>query len=105
MIIYCRLMGLKYPKGAKTMKKTLSIELLRSLGYTQLVWDGCHKIYLIKSEDEVKEAILEGYDSEDIKPLEKLEITYWRSCSLRFISSWDLKTRFIDQFEKVSFEQ
>lgn len=56
-------------------------------------FDGCHKIYILRTEEE-KEALKMGYN---ILPIEKLKETYLNSCPLKFISSFDLTISFIPQ--------
>ena len=70
--------------------------------YTGFVFDGCHKIYLVKDEDipSVNELWGNGYEDEPIYLLKDLPRCYENSCSLRFISSWDLTKHFVKQFEE-----
>lgn len=56
--------------------------------YRYFLYDGCHKIYLIHRKD-FKEAFENGYDKDDIRPIEELPRAYRDSCPLRFISKWD----------------
>lgn len=49
------------------------------------VYDGCHKLYVIISEEERAEAKRIGYDTEI--PISELEQYYINSCPLRFIES------------------
>jgi hypothetical protein len=65
-------------------------------------YDGCHKIYLIASKDEEMDATSEDYD---IYPISKLQEKFEKSCSLRFISNWNLSKKDIaKQFEVVEFQ-
>ena len=57
-------------------------------------FDGCHKIYLINSDDEKQELIGYGYN---ILPINKLRKTYKNACPLKFISNADLKTTIVPQ--------
>lgn len=59
-------------------------------------YDGCHKIYIIQNESELKIAKSYGYRIYD---LDELEEKYNHSCSLKFIVSWDLSQSYIGQFE------
>ena len=63
-------------------------------------YDGCHKIYLCESGMDVAEAMKMGYD---ILPIEMLEEIYNESCSLKFISNWQLSKQFVPQFEDAIF--
>lgn len=53
----------------------------------KFAYDGCHKIYLIESEEQEKEAKSYKYE---ILPIEELLNTYKDSCDLRFINFWGL---------------
>ncbi len=65
---------------------------------TLLAYDGCHKIYLLESENEKKEAIKDGYEVIAITELERV----WNdSCGLRFISNWSLTTTFVAQDKEL----
>jgi len=70
--------------------------------YIGFVFDGCHKIYLVKEEDipSVNEKWGNGYEDEPVYSMEWLPKCYETSCLLRFISSWDLKTHFVRQCEE-----
>lgn len=70
--------------------------------YIGFVFDGCHKIYLVKEEDipSVNEIWGNGYEDEPVYPLEDLPVCYETSCSLRFISSWDLTKHFVRQCDE-----
>lgn len=59
-------------------------------------YDGCHKIYLIESEEQ-----LQDYVRYQIKPISELQQTFESSCELRFVSSADLKINFVKQYEKL----
>lgn len=61
-----------------------------SNGY--FAYDGCHKIYILENEKDLKESI--GYK---IYPIKDLEEIYYNSCDLRFISSWALDKTYIEQ--------
>lgn len=63
-------------------------------------YDGCHKIYLIASSSDKKEALETGYC---ILPISELEDTYADSCGLKFISNWKLTKRYAPQFETAIF--
>lgn len=63
----------------------------------QFAFDGCHKIYLIESEADAKDAVATGYE---LFPIQELESAYRNSCGLRFINNWKLDTCFVPQFEE-----
>ena len=50
----------------------------------KIAYDGCHKIYIIKNEEEIIEALKYNYKLYDLDELEEI---YNNSCSLRFIQS------------------
>lgn len=59
-------------------------------------YDGCHKIYIIEDDNDIKEAQELEYD---LLPISELENTYNTSCPLKFISSWKLNKRYVKQGE------
>jgi hypothetical protein len=68
----------------------------------EFAYDGCHKIYLIETEEEKQEALNYEYNILDIS---KLEETYNKSCPLKFINYWNLdKDGIVHQFEDAIFE-
>lgn len=70
---------------------------LKNIEGKAVAYDGCHKIYIIQKQDEIEEAKNCDYT---IYPMEKLEDLYEQSCSLKFVSSWDLEKKYICQGEK-----
>ena len=64
-------------------------------------YDGCHKIYLLDSQSEQREAMEKGYE---IHHISELETIFEQSCALRFISTWDLIEYPVSQFEPAIFE-
>ena len=64
----------------------------------EFAYDGCHKIYLLESEEERQEAIEAGYQICSVNDLEEI---YWDSCPLRFISTWNLDQIIPQCFEKT----
>jgi hypothetical protein len=65
-------------------------------------YDGCHKIYLLDNEEQWEDALANDYD---VYPISKLQEKFESSCSLRFISPWDLSKRnYVNQFEDAVFE-
>jgi len=66
----------------------------------KFAFDGCHKIYLIESKVDEADAKAHGYE---IFPISQLQDAYEGSCSLRFISNWQLTTQFVYQFEDAAF--
>ena len=70
---------------------------LKNIEGLAVAWDECHKIYIIKRQDEIWEALNNNYV---IYPMEALTDLYEQSCPLKFVSSWDLKKRYIEQGEK-----
>ena len=68
----------------------------------KFAYDGCHKIYLLESEQDEDEARSNDYD---ILPISQLKKTFDNSCGLQFISDWSLKKAFVPQFEDAVFEK
>ena len=63
-------------------------------------FDGCHKIYLLESDEDITDASSSsGYKVYPIKGLKK---AWADSCGLRFINTWKLK-RVVAQFEEAVF--
>ena len=60
-------------------------------------YDGCHKIYLIEDNVDLRDAQEIGYN---ILPIKELEKTFNNSCELRFIHNWKLDKTFVHQFEE-----
>jgi hypothetical protein len=67
----------------------------------EFAYDGCHKIYLIESKEDRRDAEDCEYD---ILPISSLKKTYNISCGLQFISNWKLDKRYVDQFEEACIE-
>lgn len=68
----------------------------------KFVFDGYHKIYILKNADEERQAKIIGYTK--IYNIKKIFEIYYKSCSMRFISSWDLHTQYVKQFQNAIFE-
>ena len=54
----------------------------------RIAWDGCHKIYLITTQDQAAQASGWGYDLLDVSEIKRV---YEESCPLRFIDFWDVE--------------
>ena len=54
----------------------------------RIAWDGCHKIYLITTQDQAAEAFSYGYHLLDVSEIWRV---YEESCPLRFIDFWDVE--------------
>ena len=67
----------------------------------EFAYDGCHKIYILESENDRDEARSTGYD---ILPIKNLRKAFNKSCGLQFISSWDLSKDYVRQFQDADFE-
>ena len=65
-------------------------------------FDGCHKIYILESENDIQEAKDLEYE---ILPISKVIDAYYESCGLRFISNWQLNKDFARQFKNAKFTQ
>lgn len=64
----------------------------------EFAFDGCHKIYLINTKGDKAQYKEYGYN---FFPIEDLKECYDNACGLKFISSADLKKKFVKQFEKA----
>lgn len=76
---------------------------INSIEITQntFAYDGCHKIYLLNSESDKKEALDLGYY---ILPINQIEEVFLNSCELRFIYTWKSLESVVGQYEKAVFE-
>lgn len=63
--------------------KTMKINADDFLGF---VWDGCHKIYLIESDEDWKQC--DTYSRTEMRPMDELPAVWAKSCPLRFISTY-----------------
>lgn len=71
---------------------------------THFFYDGCHKIYLVESRDDIATMTQIGYTKDDLYNIEQLEEIYNKSCPLRFINTVKLKS-IVPQFrQKVTFK-
>ena len=66
-----------------------------------IAYDGCHKMYILEDEDDIKNMDSKGWNEKDMFPMSELEKLWDKSCSLRFINNWKLDKTFVDQFEDV----
>ena len=72
------------------------------------IWDGCHKIYIIQTPEELNEAKRYGYTDRDFYTINKLKTIYDKSCPLRFIETFDLKNNrviYAEQFTDAIIEE
>lgn len=67
----------------------------------KFAFDNCHKIYLLKSEDEANDASEYGYA---IHPIEELPECWTDTCPLRFVQRWSTYEDIVCQFEPARFE-
>ncbi len=64
-------------------------------------YDGCHKFFVLKNEEEKEEALFYGHEFHKLRWLKR----YWEiSCPLKFIISWDLSCYYVKQGEQATFE-
>lgn len=59
-----------------------------------VAFDGCHKLYVLDTRTDVKEAGNSGYG---IESTDDLPLLWKRSCFLRFVNSWGLDRDVIPQ--------
>lgn len=83
------------------MLKVNGVDVSHCKGFA---YDGCHKIYLIETDDDIQEATRLGYVS--LHTMDELGKTFIESCPLRFIDWWDLRKPFIvpQGVKSVEFE-
>lgn len=67
-------------------------------------YDGCHKIYIIESEEDLLEVKDTNYN---ILPIEDLPRIWEESCELKFIHPWSLPQDrdYLGQFEDAVFTE
>ena len=85
----------------KKLLKVAGKSVKHALGFG---YDGCHKIYVAETAEDVRELKSYGYD--EIYPMSELERIYSNSCYLRFISWVNInKPNIVPQGEeRVTFE-
>jgi hypothetical protein len=64
----------------------------------KVAFDGCHKIYVCETPEDVKETKRLGYK---LCPMEDIKYVFDISCPLRFISNWELDKDYVRQFEQM----
>jgi hypothetical protein len=73
---------------------------------TEFAYDGCHKIYLIRTPEERATMVSYGYgaDADDsaILPISELPDIWDETCGLRFISSADLTEYYVEQCDDAT---
>jgi hypothetical protein len=98
---WCKREKPQFKEKAVESTKTLKVNGIE-ITAKEFAFDGCHKIYLINSDEERTKFIDMGYDP--LLPIKELEDAYETSCGLRFIQNGDF-TDVVDQFEDdVKFE-
>lgn len=65
-------------------------------------YDGCHKIYIIENEEDMKTMKELGYHDDQFIPLENLYSTFCDSCGLRFIDNASLTKAIVAQCEEYA---
>lgn len=80
------------------MKKTKTV-LINKKPYEVMcvAYDGCHKIYLIQTDEDLEYAKSSGYEEGDFYPPEAIQEIYYNSCPLKFISTTTPLKMVIDQ--------
>ena len=68
----------------------------------KIAFNGCHKIYICESDEDLKEAKECGYK---IHELDELKTLFEKFCSLKFIYNWSLTKFYVEQFEDAKFIQ
>lgn len=68
------------------------------------VFDGCHKIYLVEDEDDIKSVKEMWGENEKLYKIDELPRIWNESCPLRFISNWKLTQQYVRQCYDAEFE-
>lgn len=58
---------------------------------TTLAFDGCHKIYILRTPADMEDARVSGYNDDDFFPSSEIHALWQESCGLRFVSEWSLE--------------
>lgn len=66
----------------------------------KFAYDGCHKIYILEDEEDIKDALELNYI---IYPMNKLPVIWYESCPLKFISNWKLTKMYISQDDNEKY--
>jgi len=66
------------------------------------VWDGCHKIYIIEDEEDLK--MMQDFGYNEFYDINKIVEIWQQSCGLRFISNGKLDKEYVRQCEDAKFE-
>lgn len=74
----------------------------KEINGNKVAYDGCHKIYILEDEEDIKEAVELEYAVLDIRQLKEI---YNDACPLRFISNWKLDKSYVKQCEEAIFEK
>lgn len=82
------------------MKIKINDKEVNTIGF--FAYDGCHKIYILETKEELEEALEVRYE---IIPIEKIKEFYKKSCPLRFIENWGLTTRYCEQLEEAKIDE
>lgn len=67
----------------------------------KFAYDGCHKIYVCETEEDV--AYMRDELGYEILPIEEIERTYVESCPLKFIYNVGLDVTYVAQAETAVF--
>lgn len=69
----------------------------------EFFYDGCHKIYLIETPQDKKDFFNNGWDKDEIYPIDTIIDCYENACPLKFINTCSFKT-IVPQFvSQVTF--
>ena len=84
-------------------KKLLKIGTRSVKDAKGFIWDGCHKIYVLFTDAQVRAEKGERGGDMDVLPMTEIEDVFRKSCSLRFINGIDLSD-IVPQFRnRVTF--
>ena len=69
----------------------------------EFFYDGCHKIYLIETQQDKKEFFNKDWEESEIYPIAQLIDIYRNSCPLKFIDTCSFKTIVPQAVSQVTF--
>jgi hypothetical protein len=68
------------------------------------IYDGCHKVYLVTSEEGRARVLSNGWSEADFRHPSELPDVWEETCDLRFIDDADLKREYVPQGEDATVE-
>lgn len=77
-------------EGVQPLNIERKLELIAAQEDWKVAFDGCHKIYVVRSPEEYERLKGYGYDDDDLLPASEIHALWLGSCFLRFVNMADL---------------